>query len=75
MEGLETRGIRPDPAMRDFISAFVYTELRRELRNAQPYIDHEVIWGVPCGPTLSMVRGTPRTTGIVILIDGEEIND
>lgn len=53
--GIETRGVRPDPEKRNALSKWIYIELDRYWRDARVYIAHEILTGVPCGPTLAMV--------------------
>lgn len=69
---LYERGVRPDPKMRGPIAAWLYEQTDREYRRFAPWlaavIAHEMMWGVPCGPTLSMLPGHgPK--GIRALVD------
>jgi hypothetical protein len=65
--GLEDRGFRPEPGMRGSVSRFVARELDHRHRLVRPCIDHELLWGVPCGPTLTMVY-PPRLRGLLEVI-------
>lgn len=66
---LETRGTRPEPHSRGPVARYIYTDLDRRYRKRlhweEPMIFHELWWGVPCGPTLSMVN-PPVLRGIVV---------
>lgn len=59
MIGLETRGHRPGSHERGAVSRYVYEKLERAFRERRPYVIHEALWGVPCGPTLSMLAPKP----------------
>lgn len=58
MTGLETRGLRPDRMARGAVGRMIYEDLDRRWRLARYCVTHELLWGVPCGPTLTMVRPT-----------------
>jgi hypothetical protein len=53
--GLETRGLRPDPAMRGLTAKFIYEDLDRYYRLDMPYVRHMMLHGVFCGPTISKI--------------------
>lgn len=57
MTGLEERGVRPDPMHRGRLAAYMYAEIDREMRLGRWCVWHEILWGTPCGPTLSMLPG------------------
>lgn len=63
MIGLEGRGKIADPATRGTVARLIYESLDREYRYRLPTLGHQMIWGVPCGPTLSMVN-PPMLQGI-----------
>lgn len=62
--GLETRGVRAKASDRDPVAAYVWRLFERRMRLVAPCLSHEIFWGVPCGPTLSMVH-PPRLVGIL----------
>lgn len=57
MTPIYERGERPTPPARGHAAAYIWRNLDWTMRMARPYFYHEIFWGVPCGPTLSMLPG------------------
>lgn len=74
---LEDRGYRPRPGERGAVAAYLWPELDREVRRwystTMPTVMHELLWGVPCGPTLSMLPTHPGPQGIASLWGGTPV--
>lgn len=64
--GLEHRGTRPEPGTRGALAVFIWKSLDRHWRLVQPQIAHEMIYGVPVGPTLNMVH-PPKLLGLQVV--------
>lgn len=68
---LEQRGYRPGPHERGPVAAFIHRDLDRKVRQRMhiemSFDFHMMWWGVPCGPTLSMVN-PPRLRAITTIV-------
>jgi len=69
MTGLETRGYYPSSIERGALARYLDEVFDRDFRLKRPTLTHQAIWGVACGPALSMVN-PPNLRGIKSLLEG-----